>query len=177
MSQIDRVMVNEDWVVKMPSSFVPFMPEGWLDHSPAVLNFDNLIQHRAKQFKFFDMWGSNPEFKTIVRQARATAVPGVKMYQVVRKLKFLKHRLRALNRRDYADIEKRFYQAKEELDKIQKEVHLDYTNSQLRDQERLALDQFITVKNAYYSYLQQKAKMKFGWVMRALLISIDNKKS
>ncbi|XP_021718631.1 uncharacterized protein LOC110686347 [Chenopodium quinoa] len=80
-NKIDRTLVNYDWIVSFPSSFVHYNTEMWYDHCPAVICFEDQGTPGPKAFKFFDMWGSHPHFLELVRNAWNTRVVGQKMYQ------------------------------------------------------------------------------------------------
>lgn len=132
MSKIDRVLVNKEWMVQFPTSYSHFKPEGWLDHCPAITYLFEQDRRRSSSFKFYDMWGSHPQFQDIVKEVWSTNIRGCRMFQVVQKLKLLKHRLKALHRAHYSAIETRFLQLKSELDQIQVQVHQAVEDVDLR---------------------------------------------
>lgn len=132
LSQIDRVMVNEEWQLQVPNSFVHFLPEGWLDHSPALISLDQQEPKKPHQFQFYDMWGSHPKFGEIVNHIWSSEVVGAKMYRIVQKLKLLN-----LHRADYAEVSVRYCKLKDDL-----EEHQNYSNDELRVKERDILADF-----------------------------------
>lgn len=134
-SRIDRVMVNEEFILAIPTSYVDFQPEGWLDHCPAVIYLGTHHQRKGnKHFKFFDMWGSHDRFPDIV--SWNCPISGSRMYVVVKKLKM---GFKTLNRSDYADIELKYMRMKEELTQVQQLIHQDYSNMSLREKESVIL--------------------------------------
>ena len=50
-------MVNEDWDLEFPNSFINYLPEGLWDHCPGLLQFTRDDRARKKSFKFYDMCG------------------------------------------------------------------------------------------------------------------------
>lgn len=86
-SQIDRCLVNEDWMVKMTAT-VEFLPEGISDHSPILIKFDDYM-HSKGVFRFCDMWVKHPQFGSLVAQAFQTQPQGCLMFKLVQRLKAL----------------------------------------------------------------------------------------
>ncbi|XP_074301196.1 uncharacterized protein LOC141632554 [Silene latifolia] len=80
-SRIDRVFVNDDWVDTFPESYVHFMPEGWFDHCPGLVQFDSVCQRKGTTFKYFNMWSLAPEYKHIVEAGWHKAVQGTPMFR------------------------------------------------------------------------------------------------
>ncbi|XP_070025420.1 uncharacterized protein [Nicotiana sylvestris] len=56
MSRIDRVLVNIEWMIEPPTLVVHYMTEGLMDHSPAIINWENENQRNNRPFKYFNMW-------------------------------------------------------------------------------------------------------------------------
>ncbi|XP_074298068.1 uncharacterized protein LOC141628881 [Silene latifolia] len=65
-SRIDRVLINDDWIIEFRDSVVNFVPEGLFNHCPCLTNFE--VQHhlRPKPFKYFNMWVLAMDFDNIV---------------------------------------------------------------------------------------------------------------
>jgi hypothetical protein len=160
-SQIDRCLVNDDWVSKQPLSFVNYLPEGLLDHSPGLIQFTSSHWGGRKYFKYFDMWGNHPRFLHIIKDIWDHPIQGTPMYKVVKKLKLLKSKLKALNKQEYSNIEERYYAAKEDFENCQSQMHLQPLNQSLIMEERNASDIFLQAKKDYQSFLSQKAKVKW----------------
>lgn len=59
-SRIDRTLVNEEWVLQYPRSFVHYLPEGRFDRCPALVYMSDQLVTCRKQLKFCDMWGAHP---------------------------------------------------------------------------------------------------------------------
>ncbi|XP_074320955.1 uncharacterized protein LOC141657573 [Silene latifolia] len=116
---------------------------------------------RKSHFRYFNMWGQAPEFLDIVHSEWNKVVKGVKMYQVVCKLKSLKKPLKGLNRQKFSDIEKAADLAKFLLDKLQTEMHLHPHDVSIREQEQAASQKYFHLHKAQLSYLKQKAKVEW----------------
>ncbi|XP_028117450.1 uncharacterized protein LOC114315081 [Camellia sinensis] len=100
-TKIDRVLVNEDWLVKYPESSASFLPSGISDHSPAVVNISETKTSFKKPFKYFDFWSKHPDFLNCVSATWDQFIRGVPMFRVCQKLKQLKTALKLLNKKDY----------------------------------------------------------------------------
>ncbi|XP_050207429.1 uncharacterized protein LOC126656849 [Mercurialis annua] len=102
--KLDRVLsngLNEE----MQNSYYEVLPCYLSDHSPILMK----IQERGdssikKNFKFFNYWTSNHEFREIVMDEWNKKVNGFTMYGIVKKLRAISYRLRNLNRKHYSEI-------------------------------------------------------------------------
>lgn len=66
-SKLDRVIGNDAWFNVFPNATISFLPNGCSDHTPCVFNLDNMINQRAKTFRFFNMWTEDCEFMAKVQ--------------------------------------------------------------------------------------------------------------
>ncbi|XP_074304161.1 uncharacterized protein LOC141638873 [Silene latifolia] len=103
-SRIDRVMANDEWILNGPDGGITFLPEGLYDHSPCLIEFWTDHTRQKPSFKYFNMWGKHEQFKDIVQKAWQQDIHGCRMFQVVKKLKWLKQPLKKLNKEGYGDI-------------------------------------------------------------------------
>lgn len=105
------------------------------------------------------MWCNHPDFKEVIKETWKGEVQGVYMYKVVSKLKILKKSLKLLNKKAFSSIEERFYEAKAVLKGKQKAMHSNPHDQVIRNEEKEAADHLKSVKEAYLSFLSQKAKI------------------
>ncbi|XP_020249274.1 uncharacterized protein LOC109826664 [Asparagus officinalis] len=136
-SRLDRVLVNEEWILKYTPSQVDFLVPNFSDHSPAlVIIHDDEICEGKKPFKFFSMWIKHPDFYAKVKSVWEQNFRGYYMYKLVMKLKNLKPVLKELNKRHFMNISEQFIRAKGELTKIQQHLANDPFNSDLIIKEK-----------------------------------------
>ena len=64
LSKIDCVVANADWFTQFPDATTIFLPEGYFDHSPALLNFFP-CSTPSKPFKFLKFLSNHPNFQTV----------------------------------------------------------------------------------------------------------------
>ncbi|XP_074293036.1 uncharacterized protein LOC141619930 [Silene latifolia] len=121
-SRIDRCLINMDWMILYPNSYAYFMNEGTFDHCPCICykTIDQPI--RKPCFRYFNMWSLDPFFKTIIQHQWNKPVLGVKMFQVVTKLRNLKQPLKNLNKHQFSDVERSADIAKVLLDELQSKL-------------------------------------------------------
>ncbi|KAL2937824.1 LINE-1 reverse transcriptase-like protein, partial [Bienertia sinuspersici] len=96
-SKIDRVLVNEEWVLSINNSVVHFIPKIWFDHCPAIIYFEEKQVVKDRTFKFFDIWCSHAFYKDIVEKGWKLEVRGYKMFQTIQNVKEIKKDLKKLN--------------------------------------------------------------------------------
>ncbi|XP_074318485.1 uncharacterized protein LOC141655295 [Silene latifolia] len=160
-SRIDRFLINHDWLEEFPDMNAHFHPEGLMDHTPCIVRNIKLDGRRNASFKYFNMWGSAPDFHKIVQQIWGQQVVGSKMFGVVKKLKALKGELRNLNNSCFSDVELRASQAIINLEKIQLQLEEEYDRTDLIADEVQALEEVRYWSKARDSFLQQKAKTQW----------------
>lgn len=57
-SKLDRVMVNNSWLLSNVNAFVEYLLPGCIsDHASYIISLDNYVVQHNKNFKFFNMWG------------------------------------------------------------------------------------------------------------------------
>ncbi|XP_074288880.1 uncharacterized protein LOC141614026 [Silene latifolia] len=160
-SRLDRFLINHDWLDEFPDMNAHFHPGGLMDHTPCIVRNIKLDGRRNASFKYFNMWGSAPEFHEIVQHTWSQQIVGSKMFGVVKKLKALKGELRKLNSSCFSDVELRANQAIINLEKIQLQIEEDYDRTDLIAVELQALEEVKYWSKARDSFLQQKAKTQW----------------
>ncbi|XP_074277721.1 uncharacterized protein LOC141601346 [Silene latifolia] len=157
-SRIDRFLVNIDWILLYPDSKAYFMNESNFDHCPCIVSRKPDIPARKLSFRYFNMWSLDPQFKEIIQHEWNRTVVGVKMYQMVTKLRNLKKPLKLLNKNKFSDVERTADMARLILDDLQTQLHQNPNDTQLSLAEREAADSYATLQKAKISYLKQKSK-------------------
>lgn len=146
----------------MADSKVLFFHEIFLDHYPCVVNFDANVVSKPMPFRFFNMWAKAEEFDSIVQNVWTQNIQGVKMYQIVVKLKHLKPMLKNLNKTKYVDIEKEIEVAFKMMHMIQKQIHDDPGNQMLYKQEKEMSRKYGELNEARINFWKQK--LKEDWI-------------
>ncbi|XP_074271552.1 uncharacterized protein LOC141595483 [Silene latifolia] len=108
------------------------------------------------------MWSMDPSFIHIITQEWSKPISGVKMFQVVYKVKALKQPLKSLNKNNFTDIEKSIEIAKLLLDDLQSQMHFNPHDHQILAAEQLAAESYRNLSKATTSYLHQKAKVEWN---------------
>lgn len=161
MTKIDRCLCNDAWLDLLPRSFANFMPATCSDHSPVVVSFDHDNSIPKKSFIFYDMWCKNDRFIEVVKAAWNVQVKGTLMFKVVQKLKALKPMLRHLNNQHYGQIGERYLQALQQLQVCKEAVQENPKDNQLIQKEVEASKHLKEMKEAYHSFVYQRAKIRW----------------
>lgn len=158
-SRIDRVLVNGDWVTKLPGSEVHFDNEELMNHCLEVINWDNGHQKNRHRFRNYNMWNQATDFQQQVEQNWNRGITGTQMYRLVGKLNRLKKTLKEINKAQFGDIEGKAKQAKKELEDCQSELQSDPTNIRLITKEVQLAKNYQKWNLARNQYLKQKCKV------------------
>ncbi|XP_056697466.1 uncharacterized protein [Spinacia oleracea] len=161
-SKLDRVMENPKWQSNYDSAEVCFMTEGCFDHSPGLLTVYPRNTGGKKPFKYFTMWKSAPQFRTIIQEQWASQVQGSKMYCVVHKLKKVKLALKDLNKSGFNDIQAADLQAYNAMIEAQNAMHQHTDDLNLADAELQVIQEYKIKHQAYLDFLRQKSKA--AWI-------------
>ncbi|XP_074288352.1 uncharacterized protein LOC141613509 [Silene latifolia] len=135
-SRIDRVLINDEWLEQFPAANIIFHPEGLYDHCPNTITLWPTTERRNGSFKFFNMWGQDANFLTIVKSIWDTHIEGYTMFWIAKKLKALKNPLKALNKSSFLNVE-----------------------TSAKAAEKVAASAYRELDAAWKSFLSQKAKV------------------
>ncbi|CAI9089387.1 OLC1v1023953C1 [Oldenlandia corymbosa var. corymbosa] len=161
-SKIDRALVNGQWIIEFPHSYVTALVEGVSDHCPLVLRLTDAIVKRHKPFKYYNVWNQSKDFLKLVEESWREPVEGKCMFPLVRKLKRLKPVFKKLNKGQFADIPQKVELLRRELETIQEQIQGKLDDEDLMEYELVVYREYIQSSKAYESFLQQKAKELWG---------------
>ncbi|XP_074293658.1 uncharacterized protein LOC141620772 [Silene latifolia] len=141
-SRIDRFLINSEWMDLYPNAYAHFLPEGLFDHNPCVC-FRRQVGVRPKgQFRYYNMWSLGDGFQTVVQQAWSRPVRGTLMFQLVHKLRNLKHNLREFNKSNFSDIDKVVGVSKALMESLQIQLQSNPTDESISIAEKNAADSY-----------------------------------
>ncbi|XP_020243224.1 uncharacterized protein LOC109821449 [Asparagus officinalis] len=161
-SRLDRVLINELWIMQYTSSQADFLQPVCSDHSPALLTVGDDDFQGKKPFKFYKMWTKHTEYLPLVRSIWQQEVQGYYMYKLSFKMKMLKPALKELNRRHFMNISEQVLRAKQELTDIQNRISTDLFNSHLISKEKDCLKKYTNLLQCEESFYRQKASIKWA---------------
>ncbi|GKB98576.1 hypothetical protein Tco_0984713 [Tanacetum coccineum] len=153
-------MISEDFLNKYPQAHAIFMPYLIFNHIPALLIIPKGKRSKKRSFKFANYITDKKEFCKIVEDKWKFDVGGVHMYNLVKKLKSLKHPLNNLNWSNGNLVEK-VKILKDDLKKIQTEIDVDPYDKILRDKDRVLLEEYLEAIKDEEKLLYQKCKIKW----------------
>ncbi|XP_074288831.1 uncharacterized protein LOC141613983 [Silene latifolia] len=141
-SRIDRVMSNDEWLLQFPDVNIMFHPEGLFDHCPCTILLAPHDIRRKGNFKYFNMWGKDPDFLHTVQEIWDSEVEGYKMFQLVKYLKWLKLPLKRLNGSVFANIKRSAQVAQMHMFSMQRKLHDDPLNLEVQAEETATCESF-----------------------------------
>ncbi|KAH0723423.1 hypothetical protein KY289_006467 [Solanum tuberosum] len=156
-SKIDWIFMNNEWLDEMPSCRALFLPEGISDHCPARVTLSEICKTR-KAFQFCNVWTKHPQLQATVQEGWNESIEGCMMFQVVRRLKLLKKKLRKLHSQAFRDIVSEAKDDREALKLAQKLLQTCPNNTEFQQRENMAYQKFR--KSSYLAeiFLQQRSK-------------------
>lgn len=159
--KLDRILVNDNWLLLYQDSVGVFGEPGISDHSPCCIYLDSFSPKQKKPFKFFTMLNGHPDFAEVVKQCW-TSLPfaGSKMFLVSKKLKELKSIIRAFSTKNFSELEKRVSESFSELQSCQHAL-LASPSPALAALERAAHQKWIMLAKAEESFLRHRARIQW----------------
>ncbi|XP_074283735.1 uncharacterized protein LOC141608269 [Silene latifolia] len=157
--RIDRCLINDDWLNVFPEAYAYFMPEGYFDHCPCVVYPYGKPVTRKPNFKYFNMWRLDPNFKQVISEDWKKEFKGTQMFQHVCKLKNLKQGLKQLNKGPLGDIENKVKVAKLALYQIQEELISNPMDPIMVNTAKGLSDELLHLQTAWHMFMDQKAKV------------------
>ncbi|KAL1189621.1 hypothetical protein V5N11_030477 [Cardamine amara subsp. amara] len=111
--KLDRALINESWLNTYPSSLANFLAPEISDHTPCCIHLDcHIPQAGTKPFKFYNYLSYHPDFLAVVANAWIdTENEEHSLHNLNVKQKMIKRELKALNKNNFSDIQKRVCEA------------------------------------------------------------------
>ncbi|KAL2224793.1 UNVERIFIED_CONTAM: hypothetical protein Sindi_3034800, partial [Sesamum indicum] len=157
--RLDRILINDRWLARFPSSCYHSLLPRTSDHSPLVLHGDRQSQ-TGGMFRFDNYLTHSPEFIPSVQNIWQNTIVGVPMFAVTRKLKALKPVFRE-QRRKKGDLTLNVQLAKGFLDEAQQLVSSDRQNEAFLQLEHCCRLVYAKAAKLEQIMLQQRAKMQW----------------
>ncbi|KAL0286791.1 UNVERIFIED_CONTAM: hypothetical protein Sradi_7139300 [Sesamum radiatum] len=156
--RLDRVLVNEEWLVRWPrSQYICALPSTF-DHSPLILSGYDRVREQGI-FRFDNFLAKLPGFLVAVSNIWNHRIYGTPMYGVVTKLKALKQTFRA-QRKVRGDLSNNVLLAKGFLEQAQR-LYDKYKVSTLLQLVKLYRITYCMAVQQEISMLQQRAKLNW----------------
>ncbi|XP_021985761.1 uncharacterized protein LOC110881945 [Helianthus annuus] len=160
LKKIDRIMANVPFIQMFPEAVAVFQPYRVSDHCPCILKNPRSVSHKPKPFKFPNFLVFKKDFPVIVKKTWEQQFLGIKMLQVVKKLRVLKKPLRSLLAKQ-GNIHEKVKGLRKELDEIQLRIDANPSDSELRSLESKCLKEFQDAALDEERFLKQKSKVKW----------------
>ena len=90
VKKLDRVLVNDVWMLEFSHSLVEFLAPEESDHCPALVQLSEVNVFPPKPFKIFNYWTKHPEFLQVVKESWEQPTYRNPMVMLHRKMKRLK---------------------------------------------------------------------------------------
>ncbi|KAL2251910.1 UNVERIFIED_CONTAM: hypothetical protein Sindi_2313300 [Sesamum indicum] len=157
--RLDRILINDRWLARFPSSCYHSLLPRTSDHLPLVLHGDRQSQ-TGGMFRFDNYLTHSPEFIPSVQNIWQNTIVGVPMFAVTRKLKALKPVFRE-QRRKKGDLTLNVQLAKGFLDEAQQLVSSDRQSEAFLQLEHCCRLVYAKAAKLEQIMLQQRAKMQW----------------
>ncbi|CAL1405949.1 unnamed protein product [Linum trigynum] len=158
--RLDRFLVSGEWLDIFTNSVARTLSPGVSDHCGLLMDSSPEVESLPKPFKYFKMWRQHPKYEGLVLEAWDEATSGAYYKQFYRKLKFLKDKLKKLNRESYSKISARAREAELELAHRQSEVllHPNEDNTILELEQATICSELLKAEESLY---RQKSRVRY----------------
>ncbi|KAG7588439.1 Reverse transcriptase domain [Arabidopsis suecica] len=159
--KLDRVMVNDNWLMEFPLAYATFGDPDVSDHCPGCLVMGTNTPSR-KPFMVSHFLMQHRDFIPRVSEFwKDTIVDGTAMFCFSKKLKLLKRVIKDLNKEHFSDLEIRVKEAHSRLTQSQYNL-LANPSPILAELEKKAHKDWLTLAMAEEKFLFQRSRVK--WV-------------
>ncbi|KAK3193246.1 hypothetical protein Dsin_024556 [Dipteronia sinensis] len=158
--KLDRVLVNNDWLVKFENSEAIFLPPSISDHCPSVVKLGLQGIKKNRPFKIFNFLTDRAYFLPLVDTCWREQVHGTMQYKLCSKLRNLKKVLKTLNNDKVGDLTIKSIEAKAALDDCQCLLDQQPIDSNLRIREKELISCYTTTLKAEEDLLKQKSRIQ-----------------
>ena len=91
--RLDRAMINDSWLEKMPQTTITHLSSTGYDHCPLFMEMVSTSTDHIKYFRFLNCWVDNPQFMETVKTYWEKEVAGTGMWRFHQKIKRLSNSL------------------------------------------------------------------------------------
>ncbi|KAK2655059.1 hypothetical protein Ddye_008111 [Dipteronia dyeriana] len=155
--KLDRVLVNNDWLVKFENPEAIFLPPSISDHCPSVIKLWLQGIKKNHPFKIFNFLTDRADLLPLVERCWREKVHGTLQY----KLQNLKKVLKTLNNDEVGNLTTNLIEAKVTLDDCQCPIDQQPLNSNLRNQENELISYYTLTLQAEEDLLRQKSRIRW----------------
>ncbi|KAK2653179.1 hypothetical protein Ddye_013035 [Dipteronia dyeriana] len=159
--KLDRVLVNNDWLVKFENSEAIFLPPTISDHCPSAVKLGLQGIKKNHPFKFFNFLTDRADFLQLVERCWQEQVHGIMQYKLCFKLRNLKKVLKTLNNDEVGNLTTNSIEAKAALDDCQRLLDQRLLDSNLRNRENELLSYYTLTLQAKEDLLRQKSRIQW----------------
>ncbi|XP_021861555.1 uncharacterized protein [Spinacia oleracea] len=136
-SRIDWCLGNSGWHSFYTDAWVEYMVPGLSDHSPLILRSEVDTRQGSRPFKFFNYMDDHTDFVKAVNEGWDCSIQGCAMYRLWTKLKHVKAGLKKLHAKDFAKLDSRIEQLRQDLDDTQLALVDNSTDINLQRKRRI----------------------------------------
>lgn len=109
---LDRVLVNDEWLSLFPDSVTSFGESAFSDHAVCRMILKPSLVREKRHFRFYNYLLHNEKFLEFLMELwYSVDATGYAVYIISRKLKMIKNGVRTLSRDNYSNLEKRAEEA------------------------------------------------------------------
>ena len=160
LKKLDRVMVNQKFMLNHPLAHAVFKPYRNSDHCPAILNFPGNKVKWKPSFRFANFISEKEEFLPLVKEVWDKNIDGYFMFKVTQKLKILKKHCREMCNK-YWGAGKRIQKLRKDLECKQQDIDNNPFDCKIREEHANILLDFNIACIDEEKILAQRAKIKW----------------
>ncbi|KAK3229982.1 hypothetical protein Dsin_001863 [Dipteronia sinensis] len=159
--KLDRVLVNNDWLVNFENFEAIFLPPSISYHCPSVVKLGLQGIKKNRPSKFFNFLTDRADFLLLVDRCWREQVHGTRQYKLCSKLRNLKKVLKTLNNDKVGDLTIKSIEAKATLDDCQCLLDQQPLDSNLIIREKELISCYTTTLKAEEDLLRQKSRIQW----------------
>ncbi|KAK3218487.1 hypothetical protein Dsin_012457 [Dipteronia sinensis] len=159
--KLDRVLVNNEWLVKFEHSEAGFLPLSISDHCPSVVKLGLPGNKKNCPFKFFNFLTDREDFLPLVESVWQEQIHGIMQFKLCSKLRNLKKSLKTLNNDNVGNVATQSIKAKAALDAFQLLLDIQPIDTNLRMQEKELINEYTLSLQAEEDLLRQKSRIQW----------------
>eukprot|EP00253_Pinus_taeda_P001927 PITA_01927 len=143
-SRLDRFLISENIIMDGITVESDILPTTGSDHWPISLTVVVQSTPRNKPFRFEKFWLDHPNFLELVEKwwSEPLEAKGSKMFNLQKKLRIIKEKIKEWNRIVFGDIFKEKTRIEEKLEQIHKDWASGHSNEEYAEQEKILTHQW-----------------------------------
>ncbi|XP_020684157.1 uncharacterized protein LOC110100819 [Dendrobium catenatum] len=164
LHSLDRVIVNESWLINFPDSYYSIQNPSCSDHSPVILHSGNSFKS-LHRFLFKNYWTKIDKYWAMLLEVFSKPISGNPISHLCNSLRLLKKEIKKASWSSSSSVSRHIEYLNNSQKNLMEQMLQEHNNVEISIEYKACSYQLANFKNIYASWVIQRAKvnwLKYG---------------